>query len=388
MGKHAILSPSAASRWIACTPSARLESEVPDKESEYAAEGTLAHSYGEAMILRDHGMISKVQFNRIEKQIKADPKFSPEMENYCEDYATFVAERFAEAKAHTPHAVLIIEAKLDMSKWVPEGFGTADVCIGYDGVLDFIDLKYGKGVQVDATNNKQLMLYGLGAYDALHLIYDFHTVRMTIYQPRLDHVSSFEMPVADLLTWADAELKPAAKMAYDGQGEFVVGSHCQFCRVRATCRAQYDHQMQLLSLDFQAPALIGPDEVAKVLRMKKDFEGWLKEVEDHAMNQAIHNGVKWPGMKLVEGRSNRMYTDEAAIASKLAQEGYPAEKYYKPQTLIGVGDMERLVTKKKFSELLGPWVIKPAGKATLVPEEDPRPELNSVAAATADFTDL
>lgn len=387
MSQHAILSPSAASRWIACPPSARLEQQFPDSESEFAAEGTLAHKLGEAMIRRDAKMISKTEFNRKLKEIKADKLFQPEMIEYCEDYAAFVAEKFAAVKAHTPHAMLKVETKLDMSEYVPEGFGTADVCIGGDGVLEFIDLKYGKGVPVYATQNKQMMLYSLGALLALGFLYDFQSIRMTIYQPRLDNISSWEIYVDELMHWAEKELKPAAEKAFKGEGKFAIGPHCQFCRARAMCKAQADYQLEMARHDFAAPALVQPEDISDVLKRKKDFESWLKEVEDFAMEQALNHGVKWPGMKLVEGRSNRMYIDEKAVIEKLTETGYTEDKIFKPRALLGIGEMEKLVTKKAFGDLLGPFVTKPPGKPTLVPAEDPRPELKSVEAAAADFDD-
>lgn len=387
MTTHAKLAPSSASRWIACTPSAHLEAQFPDKAGAAAAEGTLAHKLGEAKIRLAAKQISKAQYSKIVKEVEADALFTPDMHDYAEDYATFVLERFAEAKAHTPDAKLFVETRLDMTDYVPEGFGTGDVCIVADTVADFIDLKYGKGVEVSAVNNKQMMLYALGLLKEFSFMYNIETVRMTIYQPRIDNVSTWEIYTTELLHWAETELKPKAALAFNGEGDFTPGSHCQFCRVRATCRAHAEQQLEVLQYDFKAAALLNDDEVVDVLKRASALTSWLKEIGDHALDQAVNNGKKWPGMKLVEGRSNRMYKDAEAVSAKLLQAGFAEEIIYEPRTILGITAMEKAIGKKPFAEFLDGLVIKPAGKPTLVSADDKRPELNGVDKIQADFAE-
>jgi hypothetical protein len=245
MPAHAILSPSGASRWLACTPSARLEAALPDKAGQAAAEGTLAHSIGEWMIKHKAGMVSKAKYNTYLKNLIAHDLYDNSMLDHCEDYAAYVIETFNAAKVRTKDAVIMVETKLDLTKYVPEGFGTGDVIIVADHIMDFIDLKYGKGVQVSAEENKQLMLYALGALEMFDYLYDIHTIRMHIYQPRMDNISVFEIGVGELVYWAEEELTPKAKLAFAGEGEFCVGKHCQFCRARPTCKAHADEQSLL-----------------------------------------------------------------------------------------------------------------------------------------------
>lgn len=384
---HAVLSPSGASRWLACTPSARLESEFPDKAGEAAKEGTLAHSLGELLIRHKAKMISKAAYSKGLKEIQADQRYDNAMMGYAEDYAVFVMERFAEAQARNSDAKLFVETRLDMSEYVPEGFGTGDTCIVADRIADFIDLKYGKGVEVSAVENKQMMLYALGLLKEFDFLFDIETIRMTIYQPRIDNISEWSISVAELRQWAEYELKPKAALAFKGEGEFTVGKHCQFCRVRATCRAHAEEQLKITVYDFKAPLLLEDDEVVDVLNRAKDLESWLKEVKDHALMQAVNHGKKWPGMKLVEGKSNRTYSDQAEVAKKLLGAGFAEELIYKPKELCGITEMEKLLTKKVFATTLEGLVFKPAGKPTLVPADDKRPELNSVEKIAEDFSE-
>lgn len=190
---HAVLSPSAAGRWLVCTPSARLEERFPDKAGDFAREGSLAHEFGEAILKgSDESHLSKLRTEKF---------YSEEMEEYARGYAEFVQEKFELAKRVTPDAVLRIEEKIDLTAYVPEGFGTDDAIILADGTLEIIDLKYGKGVPVSAVENKQMMLYALGALDMFGFMYAIDKVRMTIYQPRLDSISEYELPADDLVAW-------------------------------------------------------------------------------------------------------------------------------------------------------------------------------------------
>lgn len=383
---HALLSPSSASRWLNCTPSARLEQQFPETTSEYADEGTLAHKLGELLIRQTLKTVEKAQFKSLMKEVEDSKHFDASMENYCEDYAVFVVEQFADAQSRTKDALIFLEHKLDMSEYVPEGFGTGDVVIIADGILDFTDLKYGKGVPVSAVENKQMMLYGLGALRSFDHLYDIHTVRMTIYQPRIDNISTWEISVEDLKAWAEYELKPKAEMAFKGEGEYKAGNHCQFCKAKATCRTLAEKNLELAVHEFQDPALLTDEQISDILGRIKLFTIWTDAVEAHALTQAVDHGKKWPGYKLVEGRSNRQYKDETAVADVLLKKGFAEDLIYKKK-IIGITEMEKNVGKKQFTELLSDLIIKPAGKPTLVPESDKRPEFKSVDSAVRDFAE-
>lgn len=383
---HAILSPSGASRWLACTPSARLEEQYPDTTSEAAEEGTLAHELGETILLHHVGEINKRTFTRRVNKIKKNPLYNAEMQNHAENYASYVIERFEEAKKRSSDAVLQIEAKLNLTDYIPEGFGTGDGVIIADGILDIIDLKYGKGVLVSCENNKQMMIYALGALFEFGFMYDIDLVRMNIYQPRLDNISSFEMPVNELLEWATTELKPKANLAFEGKGEFVAGPHCQFCKARVQCRALAESNLELAKYEFASSDLLSDSEIAEILSKADQFKKWISSIERFALSEAVDNGKKWDGFKLVEGRSNRTYVDQDAVAKRLVEQGIPEELIYS-KSLLGITAMEKVITKKEFTNLLSDLVVKPQGKPTLAPLSDKRPEWNSVESAITDFSD-
>lgn len=382
---HAILSPSGASRWMACTPSARLEMQFPDKAGEAAAEGTLAHSIGEnlikAVVLFDPSYLQDAE------ELTHDRLYKPEMMEYCQAYADFVLERFADATRRSKDALIFLETEIDLTKYIEEGFGTGDVFIIADETLDFIDLKYGKGVPVSAVENKQMMVYALGALQEFGMLYDIKRVRMTIFQPRLDSVSEWEISVEELKAWAETDLVPKAKLAYVGEGDFVPGPHCLFCRAKAVCKANADAQLEVLKYEFRESVLLTDEEVADILTKADTIEKWLKSVEAHALTEAVNNGKQWPGYKLVEGRSVRVITDEAKVEDKLVANGFKVEHIQKPAELLGITALEKVVGKKKFEELLKDFVIKPAGKPTLVPLADKRPPLNSLETAKLDFAE-
>ena len=381
---HALLSPSGASRWLACTPSARLEAQFPDTAGVAAEEGTLAHKLGEALTAYHHQMLPKAEYAKIIKEVEADPLYNLDMAGHAENYAAFIAERFAEAKARTKDAVLQLESCLNMTEYVPEGYGTGDTVIIADHVLEIIDLKYGKGVRVSCEQNRQMMLYALGALRDADYLYNIDTVLMTIYQPRLDNISSFEMSVKDLKDWAENELRPRAALAFEGLGEFVPGDHCRFCRARFQCKALADYNLELAKYDFQDPVLLTDADISDILKRAEAFTNWLSGIEEFALREAI-DGKKWDGFKLVEGRSNRCYQDETLVADKLVSNGYSEDTIY-TKKLLGITAMEKAITKKEFSSLLSDLVIKPAGKPTLVPSDNKRPAWNSTESAINDFT--
>lgn len=380
---HALLGPSSAAMWIACPPSARLGENISDTGSDYAREGTLAHRIGELLLRK------RWKDADIEKDLdaaKADPQYSASMYEYMTAYADFVEERMAEAKAQCTDPHIFIEQQVDFAEYAPEGFGTSDVVIITDGQMEVVDLKYGSGIPVSAEGNPQMRIYGLGAYLAWSWAYDIQKVRMTIFQPRLDNISSDTMTVTDLLEWAENELEPKAKLAWEGKGEFNPGEkQCRWCKAAATCRARAEYQMELAKHDFAPPPTLDESEIADILTRLPEFKAWVKEVEDYAQDAAVNRGVHFPGYKVVEGRSNCKYGDENAIAECLTKAGFDSSAIYKPKELLGLTAMEKLVGKKKLGELTGKYIIKPEGAPTLVPLSDKRPELNTAAKAAEDF---
>ena len=353
--KHAILSASGAYRWLNCPPSARLEAELPDEVSEYAAEGTTAHKMAEEWLRDwiDNGYLLEHE---------------GEMADYVQRYIDIVLEKIK------PDSEVFLEQRLDFSPWVPEGFGTGDAVIITDDVLEIVDLKYGKGVPVSAENNPQLRLYALGAVNEFSVLFDFERIRTTIVQPRLDSVTSEELTLDELLEWGE-QIKPIAQQAYEGKGEFKAGDHCRFCKARRTCRARAEANLELARYEFRQPELLTVEEVAEILAKAEELAAWAKDVKEYALTQAYRHGVKFPGWKVVEGRSTRKITDEAELAKRLAAEGYDPFK----QVLKTITELEKTVGKKKFAELSAGLVEKPPGKPTLVPESDERPEISSAA---------
>ncbi|WP_079525416.1 DUF2800 domain-containing protein [Solibacillus isronensis] len=376
MAQHALLSASGAHRWMVCTKSSRLEESMEEETSVYAEEGTLAHELAELKIAKEVGLISKQKYTKKLKQIRSDPLYTEEMDKATDLHKDFCIERFNEAKAVTKDAVIMLEQRLDYSPWVPEGFGTSDTTIISEKTLEIIDLKYGKGIAVSAYENTQMKLYALGAINQFGFLYDLETIQMTISQPRLDSISSFEMSVDDLLTWAETEVKTRAELAFAGLGSFVAGSHCRWCKVKATCRARAEENMKLATLDFQQPPLLADEEVVEVLASIDDLISWAKDVQEFALAKAMDENKQWPGMKLVEGRGSRKYTDENTIVEALTAAGYDSDVIYR-KTLNTITTLEKELGKKAFEELLGSLVTRAPGKVKLVPEEDKRPEIKA-----------
>ena len=379
---HAKLSASGAKRWMNCPPSVNLEDQFPDKTSDYAEEGTFAHSFAELILRYNNNEITKKTFSTRLNKMKKESFYNQEMQEYIEAYAQTVWELFNEVKASCPDAQILFEQRLDFSEYVPEGFGTGDVVIIADDLVHIIDLKYGKGVGVSAEEKPQLRLYGIGAYLEHSMLYDIRRVRTTIIQPRLDNISTEEISAENLLAWAESEVAPKALLAMDGKGEFKVGDHCRFCKAFAICRAQKDKQMELVKYDFMDGELLEDWEISDILGRIDPLVKWVEAIKDHALNQALNHGVHYDGWKLVEGRSNRKYADERKAAETLKEAGY--SDIFK---LKGFTDMEKLIGKKKFAELLDGLIVKPEGKPVLVPEKDNRPELDTTAKMREEFSD-
>jgi len=309
--------------------------------------------------------------------------YTADLRVHAESYATFVWEKYQAARKRDKQAVLRIEEKIDITAYVPEGFGTGDAIVIAEGVLEIVDLKFGKGVRVSADHNKQMMLYALGALDMFNFIYDIHTVRMTIYQPRLDNVSEWEISTEDLELWGANELRPLAKKAFAGEGEYIAGTHCKFCKAKAQCEALATYNMGLAKYDFQDAALLAPPDIADILSRADRFKSWIASVEEYALRAAL-DGENFPGFKLVEGRSVRRYSDEGKIAEVLTSNGFGEDLIY-DKKLKTITAMEKLVTKKTFNALCGDLLVKPEGKPTLVQDIDPRPVYNS---AGNDFANI
>ena len=379
--QHALLGASKAGQWINCPPSARLQESITENRSEYAEEGTAAHALAEIKLRRRILLCNPGQRKTLDAkldQFKTNKYYNQEMEQAITEYVELVGERFMAAKARSSDAVVLLEEKLDFTEWVPDGFGTGDVVLIADGVLEVIDLKYGKGVPVSARNNPQIRLYGLGAWWAYNYLYSINEVHMTIIQPRLDNVSTEVIPLGELIEWAESVVKPSAVLAFAGEGEFKCGDHCRWCKVKGNCRARADENMKALSYEFQDPALMALEEIGPILFIADQLKTWAKDIEDYAYDQAL-KGNPIPQWKLVEGRSNRAFTDKEVAKTKLLTAGYEEVKILKPQELLGITDLEtKVLGKKVFKELLAELVIKPQGKPVLVPETDKRPELNSL----------
>lgn len=399
MGKHALLSASSSKRWLACTPSARLEENFPNESSVYAQEGTAAHELGEYKLrryLHERVKRPKSEFD------------SEEMEANTDIYAEFVITTIEQIKATCPYPLVMVEERLDYSYLVPDGFGTGDCVIVAEGVLYVIDYKNGSGVFVSCEHNPQMMLYALGALHAYGYLYEIREVSMTIVQPRLENISTFRCTVEELTDWAEHYVRPRALLAFEGKGEQVPGDHCRFCRARAVCRACAQEALALareefLDLDagalaeeteltdatapyspdreapvFKSPALVSKQEIEAILPTLNRISSWIETVFAYVSSEAINHGVVWDGYKVVEGRSKRQFTDVKAVVEAAGKEGYT--DVYK-QELISLTEFEKMMGKKKFKEILGVFVVKPPGKLALVPVSDPRPEVDLSTAA-------
>lgn len=380
-GKHAILSPSAAHRWMNCTAAPLLEKDVEDKGSTFAEEGTLAHAYC-AKKLKEFLGLDVADENQEIAELN-EKYHSGEMDKYTDTYKTIVLEKFNAARKKTKDAQLLVEVKLDFSHYIPEAFGTSDAVIIADGVMEVIDFKYGKGVKVSAVENPQMMIYALGAWDLFNFEYDIQKVRMTIVQPRIDNLSEFEINTADLINWAVDELQPKAKEAYAG-GTQKPGVWCQFCKVKASCKAIATTCIKAQQAN-QDPKLISKEDMERtILPLLSTFKTWLSGVEEYSLQQAL-DGVQYQGFKIVEGRSVRKITDPSAVMELLGKEGFAKESYIKPTELRSITDLEKLIGKKRFGTLCADYINKPQGKPTLVPDSDKRPAFNQAA---DDFKDI
>lgn len=372
MADHAKLSASSAERWINCPGSVHMASLFPPSVSKAAAEGTLAHELADLII---NNKDTKAVEKEIEKFYKDNPDVSgslSEMDDNVTGYAEFVLDAFEAVRKKDSSAMLATEQRVHFEHIVPDGFGTSDAVIIGNDEIHIIDLKYGKGVEVSAAGNPQMRLYALGAIDLFELMYDFKTVVMTIYQPRRDNVSTETISVEDLKAWADEVARPAAKLALSNKPPYHPGEWCSshFCPGAGACKARAEYCLALERHYGKDPALLTDEEIADAIGRAEELAKWAKALGAYALDSAL-NGHKIPGYKVVEGRANRVYKSQDDVANKVISLGFDPALIYN-RTLIGITDMEKLLGKKKFNEVLGDLVIKPQGAPKLVPEEDKR----------------
>ena len=370
---HAILSASASHRWLMCPPSVRLSEQFPDDGgSEFAAEGTEAHELCEYKLKSALGMPA-------EDPVPHLKRYCEEMEDCASGYAVHVLSLVEEAKQTCRDPKVLIEQRVDFSEWVPEGFGTADCIIVADGTLRIVDYKHGLGVLVESENNPQMKCYALGALGIFDALYDIDTISMTIYQPRRENISTWEISREELLLWAENTLKPIASLAFSGEGEFCSGEWCGFCRAKHACRARAEANLMLAKHDFKLPELLEDVEIEFILSRVDELTSWATDIKDYALKRAL-SGKEWRGWKLVEGRSVRKFSNDDEVIKAVSKAGFdPFEK-----KLLGLTAMQKLLGKTRFDELLSGLVIRSKGKPALVPESDKRP---AVSTATLDFKD-
>lgn len=372
---HARLNASSSHRWMMCPPSVKLSEQFADKPSPYAEEGTFLHELSEIKLHRYLGDMASDVLDAMYEEHKDNEFYSDEAEAVTDEYVAHCVEVIKAVRSSCPDPLIMVEHRLDYSEYVPEGYGTGDLCIVADGIIDVIDFKGGRGVRVEAHRNSQLMLYGLGALLEFDPLYDIHTVRVTIVQPRLNNISTYEISADDLIRWAETEVRPKALLAYKGEGEFCAGEWCRFCRARYTCRKRSEYHMKLAERDFKQPDLLSDEELVDILPVAESLNNWVQDLIAYATQQAI-DGKEWPGYKLVAGRSIRKYTSEVGVIKAATEAGYT--DIYKT-SLLGVGDLEKRMGKKKFADIVGKFVVKPKGAPQLVPESDPRKPYNDAA---------
>lgn len=388
MTAHALLSASSAARWLACTPSARATENIPDKGSPYAAEGSLAHAIGE-LKLRKYFLepMGARTFNARLNKLKKDeqyfhegaPTYQDEMLKYTDEYLEYVKGAAMEYK-EKPYVA--VEKRVDFSTIVPSGFGTCDCVLLGNDTMHVIDFKYGKGVPVSAIRNAQMMLYAFGALHEYSILYPIKTIKLSIVQPRIDNISTWELYADDLLEWGENVVKPKAQAAYEGEGEFVPGEHCKFCKLKGNCRARAEEAFSMIVKAEKPPATLTPGELADALEKADMLAAWAKDVQEYSLT-SILDGGEIPGWKAVHGRSVRRFTDTEAAFKAIIGSGVDEAMLYerKPLTLAAI---EKVMGKKPFADVAGAFVETPPGKPTLVPESDKREAIKGNNGITAE----
>lgn len=375
---HALLNASGSSRWLNCTPSARLEDAYGEHQTTvYAQEGTLAHEFCELFLRHDVlCTINDAEFDNRLEELMSNELFTDDMLEAVSVYTDYCTTQYESAKTISKSATIEVEQKLDLTQFVPESFGTCDCAIINEPILEIIDYKHGRGVPVYAQYNKQGMLYAIGALMKYDMCFNIDTVRITICQPRIDNISSWEISVTELLEWANNTLKPLAEMAFNGEGDLNPGDWCKFCSVKTRCKALYEQQLEVAKYEFSTPELLTDEEIADVLKRAPMFTEWINSVTEYAQKRAIEQKKIWPGFKLVEGISRRKWLDEDKAAEAIF-ERFPevSDEQVFATKLRCISDIEKLVGKKRFAQEMADIVIKPQGKPTLVPETDKRPAM-------------
>lgn len=378
---HALLSASGAHRWMNCTPSAILETQFPDTTSEAAKEGTLAHELAEAKVMHYmhiDGFTKRKLTTRINK-MKKNPLWQDEMDKYTDEYLDFIK---TEALSYKVHPFVKVEEKIDLTAYVPDGFGTADCIIIAAGVLQVIDLKYGKGVPVSPERNEQLMLYALGAYAKYGFLFDIKSVKLSIVQPRIDNTSSWVITIESLLEFGEM-VKEKANVAIKGEGAHNPGDWCRFCRARRNCRARADENVKLAFATEKKPPLITNEEVGEYLRLGEDVAKWLSDLKDYALTECLA-GKDVPGWKAVEGRSSREWTDMEEAFNAISEDGMDEAMLYERKPL-SLAQVEKLMGKAHFNDVCMMYVAKKPGKPTLVMESDKREAITNKITADEAF---
>ena len=380
--QHALLSASGAHRWLHCTGSPLLEKDFPDSTSVYAQEGTLAHELCELKLMAYTGEITKRKLTSMKNRLMKSELWQPEMESTSETYLDYIKDI---TMSYTVKPVILTEKRVDFSRYVPEGFGTADCLILAGDTLHVVDYKHGKGVVVDADHNPQMMLYALGAMSELSLLYRFKFVHMTIVQPRVNNISEFTLTADELTEWGEMVVKPKAEAAISGKGEFEAGDWCRFCRAKQQCKTRYESNDSLypeLSAQHD-PRLITLEELGRYLKRGKDMAAWLEDMKEYALSESLA-GADVPGWKAVEGRGSRAFTDTDEAVDTLIKNGIDESVLYERRVLT-LAQMEKAVGKKAFGELVGDLVVKNPGKPTLVEESDKRPKITNQPTAADVF---
>lgn len=372
--QHALLSASSAHRWLHCTGSPLLEKEFPDTTSVYAQEGTLAHELCELKLKKYTTVMPKGTYTRAHNKIMKSELWQNEMEGTSETYLEYVKGIMLSCEIAP---AVLIEKRVDFSRYVPEGFGTADCLILAGDTLHVIDYKHGKGVVVDADHNPQMMLYALGAMSELSLLYRFKFVHMTIVQPRVNNISEFTMTADELTEWGESVVKPKAEAAISGNGEFEAGDWCRFCRAKRQCKTRYESNDSLYPelSERHDPRLITLAELGEYLKRGKDMAAWLEDMKEYALSESLA-GAEVPGWKAVEGRGSRAFTDTDEVVDTLIKNGIDESVLYERRVLT-LAQMEKAVGKKAFGEIVGNLVVKNPGKPTLVEESDKRPKITN-----------
>ena len=382
---HAKLSASGASRWATCPGSVLMEDGIPDRESIYAQEGTLAHEMSELKLKHylDPKGFGKRKLNAAIKKLKENELYQAEMESYTDTYVDFIKEK---ALSFPSNPYIEIEKRVDFSRWVEGGFGTCDCILIHGSTLSIIDLKYGKGVPVSAEQNEQLILYALGAYDAFNLIYNLDKIEMNIVQPRINNFSTWEISLTELLLWGDY-FKVQAEKALGGNGELVPSAKaCKFCKARDICTARAENNLSLESEIKLKPNEIPKDKLYEYISRGEDIAKWVADLKAYALDMCL-KGEDVKGLKAVAGRTSRSWTNQDEAINKLIEGGIDEAIIYDKVPLT-LAKLEKALGKQQFTTLVGDLVVTSEGKPTLVFENDKRPAITNTVNATSIFKPL